>query len=79
MNSINILINEPECSKYLFASITEAFKCVVKMKQEYNTSILDYSRCLKQAKEILETHVGKDILVHYVDNLEEFKNSTEAE
>ena len=49
------------------------------MKQKYNENILDYSKCLKQAKDILESHIGKDMLGYYLDNLEEFKNATGVE
>ena len=49
------------------------------MKQKDNKSLLDYSKHLKQGKEIFEVHVNKDILGHYVDNLNELKNSTGAE
>ena len=48
--------------KYPFASITKSFKYVVNMKQKYNESLLDYSKCLKQAKDILLEHVGKYML-----------------
>ena len=79
LKPIKILIHKPEWSKYTFASITEAFKHVVNMKQKDNKSLLDYSKHLKQGKEIFEVHVNKDILGHYVDNLNELKNSTGAE
>ena len=64
---INILMHKPEQSKYLFASITEAFKQVVKMKQKYNESLIDYSKCLKQAKYNLEARVDKYIMVPQID------------
>ena len=40
-------------------SITKSFKHVVNMNQKYKESLLDYSKRLKQAKEILEAHIGK--------------------
>ena len=49
------------------------------MNQKDNRNLLDYSKCLKQAKYILEVHVGKFILGHYVYNLVDFNNATEAE
>ena len=48
------------------------------MKQKDNKSLIDYSKCLKQAKYIFEAHVGKYILEDYVDNLNYFKNVTGA-
>ena len=68
-----------EQSKYLFASITEAFKRVVNMKQKDNDNLLDYSKRLKQTKDVLEAQASKDILGHYVDYPEEFKNATDSE
>ena len=47
------------------------------MKQKDNESLLEYLKFLKQAKDILGVH--KDVLGHYLDNLEEFKNTTGAE
>ena len=46
------------------------------MKQKDNENILDEPKRLKQAKENLEAHVGKDIIGHYKENLEEFRNVT---
>ena len=37
------------------------------MNQIDNEILLDYFKRLKQAKDILEEHVGKDILEHYVN------------
>ena len=63
LNSINILIHKPERLNYPFAPITESFKRVVGMKQKDN-NIVDYSKLLKQVKEILEARVVKVILGH---------------
>ena len=49
------------------------------MKQKDNGSLLEYSKCLKQAKYILEAHISKDILEDYAENLKEFKNVTGSE
>ena len=49
------------------------------MKQKENESILDYLKYLKQGKEILEANVGKDIVGHYVENIDEFNNAAGAE
>ena len=48
------------------------------MKYKYNNNLLDLLKLLKQAKDILEAHVGKYIMGHYVEILEEFKNMTGA-
>ena len=69
-------MHEPERLNFPFMSITDAFNRLVKIKQKDNASLLDYSKRLKQAKYILEKHVVKDILGHYVENPEEFKNAT---
>ena len=49
------------------------------MKQKDNGSLLEYSKCLKQAKYILEAHISKDIKEDYAENLKEFKNATGSE
>ena len=43
-------MHKPEKLKYLFASITEAFKRVVNMKQKDSGNLLDYLKLPKQAK-----------------------------
>ena len=73
---IKILMHKLERSKYPFTSITEAFKLVVNVKHKENRNFLDYSKRLNQSKEILKVQVGKDVLGHYVENLEEFNNET---
>ena len=78
LNYIKILIHKPERLKYLFVSITEAFKRVVNMMHKDNEKLLGYSKFLKQTKDILEARFGKDILVYCVDNLKEFKNTIGA-
>ena len=72
-------MHDPERSKYPFMSITESFKCIVDMKQKYNESLVDYSKFLKQAKDILGARIGKDVLENYVDNLDKFKNTIVSE
>ena len=74
-----ILINKSERSKYPYASITEAFKHVVNMDHNYNESLVDYSKSLKQGKYILEVHVSKDVLGYYVENIYEIKKTIWAE
>ena len=49
------------------------------MKQKDKNNLIDYFKRLKQAKEILESHVSEDILGNYVDNLKESKNAEEAD
>ena len=70
---------KPERSMYPFTWITEAFKHVVNTKQKDNNSLLDNSKRLKQAKYIMKAHVGKYILVHYVETIKDFNNTTGVE
>ena len=44
------------------------------MKQKDNENPLDHSKCLKQNKDMLKVHVGKDIMGRYVDMRGDFKN-----
>ena len=74
LKSINILMHKPERSNYPSASITETSKRVVNIKHKYNKSRLDYLKRLKQGKDILKEHVGRDVLGNYLDNVDEFKN-----
>ena len=63
-------MNGTERLMYLFMSINESFKLLVNMYHKDNDIIIDYLRRMKQAKDILEVHVGKEILGNYVENLE---------
>ena len=49
------------------------------MNNYYNKNFLDDSKNMKQAKDILEAHASKDILKHYVNNLEQFNNAIGSE
>ena len=60
LKSIMILIHEPACSNNPFASINESLKGVVNINQKDNESLVDYSKCLKQGKDIWKrTSVNK--------------------
>ena len=72
-------MTEPEQSKYLLMSITEALKRLVNTKKKDNKSLLYHPKHIKQTKDILEAHASKYVLFHYVENFEEFKNSTGEE
>ena len=48
------------------------------MKYKENESLLDYSKHMKQGKEIFESYLDKDKLENYAENLKELKNTTEA-
>ena len=67
-------MNKPERSKYPFLSISESFIRVFNMNQKENEILVNYSKRLKQGKDILEAHVGKDLMGHYVDHINKFKN-----
>ena len=69
----------PERSNHPFVSITDSSKNIVNMNQEYNKSLLDYLKRLKQAQDVLEARAGKDILGNYVENLKKINNATETE
>ena len=71
-------MNKPKWLKYHFELITGSIKWIVNVKQNDNKNILYYLKRPKQAKYILEAHISKYILRHYEENLEEFKNVTEA-
>ena len=72
-------MTEPEQSKYLLMSITEALKRLVNTKKKDSKSLLYHPKHIKQTKDILEAHASKYVLFHYVENFEEFKNGAGAE
>ena len=73
LKTIKIVMHEPERSKYPYALIMEAFKRVINIRQKENESLIDYSKRIKQAKDVLVAHVGKDILGGCVTNTPKYQ------
>ena len=44
------------------------------MNKKDKEILVNYSKLLKQGKDILEAHVGKDVLGDYLYNINKFKN-----
>ena len=73
---IKIIMNDPEKSRYPYASLTEAMARIVNIKQHDRENLLDYSKRFKQAKDILKSHVGTNLLDGFIENLPEYRDST---
>ena len=59
---IQILIHYPVRAKYPYALLTEAVVRTLNIKQMGNENLIDYIKRLKQARDILPSHLGSKVL-----------------
>ena len=66
---IKTLMHDPEDTVYPMASLTEAVRRVINIKQHENESLLDYSTRFKEARDVAKAHLGTHPLDHFVENI----------
>ena len=57
--AIKILMCDPIGAKHSFASLTEATSGALNVRQQQNEGPLDCMKKLKQAKDVMMSHIGK--------------------
>ena len=65
--------------KYPYASLTEALMRTLNIKQLEHESLIDYMKRFKQARDVLKSHIGGDILNKFVKNLPEYQQAGSME
>ncbi len=73
---IKVLMHDPERARYPYASLTDAMSRLINIKQYESETLIDYTKHFKQARDIYESHIGKDILDTFVTHTKEYKEST---
>ena len=76
LKAIKVLMHDPIRAKYPFASLTEAISRTLNIKQMENEGLLDHTKRFKQARDIMKSHVGKDVPDNFVENTPECRNET---
>jgi hypothetical protein len=68
LNKIKVLMHDPIRAKYHFASLIKAISRMLNLKQSENEVLLNYVKRFKEARDIMKSHVGTDILDKFVKN-----------
>ena len=73
LKKIMELVHDPMRGRYQYASLTEALKRLINIRQQREEDLLDYIKRFKQARDIVKTNVGKDILHNFVEHTDKYK------
>ena len=76
---IKQMMHDPERAKYGYASIKEALSRMINMKQHESESLIEYQKRVKQASEILKSHIGDEFLHNFVTKIPEYATKTADE
>ena len=77
LNTTELIMHNPEITKYYCALLTEALHRILNMKKHEKENLIYYTNGLKQASGIFKYHVGPDILEKFIENTEEYRNITD--
>ena len=61
-------------ARYPFASMTEALTRLLHVKQGDYEQLLDYVKRFKEARDVITSIVGKDILNKFIENTQEYQD-----
>ena len=73
LETIQVLMHDTIRGRYPYASVTDAMKNLLYIKQQDNEPLLDYAKRFKQARDVLKSHVGTKILDEFVETTREYK------
>ena len=76
---IQVLMHDSVRGKYPFASMTECFMSLFKMKQAPEEPIGEYAKRFKQGRDVLRQHIGEDVLDHFVQTTKDYRDATTLE
>ena len=63
-----MLMHDSIKGRYPFASVTDCFMSLFKMRQAIEEPIGEYAKMFKRAQNVLKQHVGYATLTHFVTN-----------
>ena len=72
---IQILMHDPVRARYPYASLTEAVARTLNIKQMENGNLIDYVKRFKQARDILMSHLGSNVLDQFIENAPEYRTA----
>ena len=80
LKAIRVLMHDPARAKYPYASMTEALlRALQYTKQKEEENLIDYVTRFKSAKNVLKSHVGKEVLNEFVEHTEEYRSADSTE
>ena len=79
LKAIKILMHDPVRARYALTSLTDTVERLMNLKQQDNKHLLDYTRCFKQARDILKASVGNDILDKFISDTKAYKAADATE
>ena len=79
LKAVRVLMHDPARAKYPMASMTEAIlRALQYTEQKEDENLLDYVTRFKSAKNVLKSHVGKDVLHKFIEHTEEYRNELDT-
>jgi hypothetical protein len=72
LKALKVLMHDTARARYPFTSMTEALTRLLHIKQGEQEQLLDYVKRLKEARDVITSIVGKDILDKFVENTQEY-------
>ena len=66
----------PTRSKYVYDGIIETIKWIFDIKQADDENIVEYNKRFKQVLDVFKATLGKQLLDHFTENMEEYQNET---
>lgn len=74
MEAIKVVMHDPARAKCPCASLTEALTRMLNIEQMELENLLDHVKRFKQKRDVMKSHVGKNILDGFVENTPELRS-----
>ena len=79
LETIQVLMHDTIRGRYPYASVTDAMRNLLFIKQQENEPLLDYAKRFKQARDVLKSHIGTKILEEFVETTREYKEEGDTD
>jgi hypothetical protein len=79
LEALKTLMHDTVRAQYPLMSMTDALTRLVNIKQMDTESLLDYVKRFKQQRDVAKSQIGKHILDKFVEQSEEYRNTTDAQ
>lgn len=76
LNQIKKKMYDPARGNYEYVILTESLKRIFKTTQEDGKFLVDYTKRLKQDRDIIKDSVGDNILHKFIENTNEYQTAT---
>ena len=76
---IKVLLHDTVKSKYPYTSVTNSLRNFIMIKQNDHEQLLDYAKRFRQARDLLKSQMGTEILDKFVTTTSEYEGETTQE